>query len=304
MQKHRFSTNFIVGAAMALVFTFTAQAQNTVSFVAYNGSDTNACTATAHCRSFTRALAVTDSGGEIIVVSSGSYAAATIAQPVTINAVGVVATTSETTAGLNALYINTTGNVTINGLNLIGGGTGNDGIYVNAVGILHLYNMQIQGFANNGIDFASAGGSLTLDGSTISDCGHDGLLVQGSGNRAFVHNTDFENNAFAGADNVTGYVDITDSSAQLNQYGFYADGGRVRLYNDRAMFNTNGLAVTGTSSANGAGNMYFAACLLSDNTNSYNIGSGGVLSGSSPGTTMIPPGQGTVGTLSAAQTLQ
>ncbi|HXN20562.1 MAG TPA: hypothetical protein VN875_19660 [Candidatus Binatus sp.] len=127
---------------------------------------------------------------------------------------------------------------------------------------------------------------------------------QGSGNRAFVHNTDFENNAFAGADNVTGYVDITDSSAQLNQYGFYADGGRVRLYNDRAMFNTNGLAVTGTSSANGAGNMYFAACLLSDNTNSYNIGSGGVLSGSSPGTTMIPPGQGTVGTLSAAQTLQ
>ncbi len=298
MQKHRFSTNFIVGAAMALAFTFTAQAQNTVSYVSVTGTDTDACTLSAHCRTFAKALSVTDSGGEIIVVSSGGYGAATISQAVTINAVGVVATISETTAGQNALYINTTENVTINGLNLIGGGSGNDGILVQAVGVLRLYNMQIQNFANDGVQLTGAGSSLTIDDSAISGCGHDGLQVQGSGNRAFVHNTDLDDNAFAGADNVTGLMEITDSSAQFNQYGFYADGGSAKLYSDRAIFNTNGLAVTST------GHMYFADCLLSDNTNSYNVASGGVLSGSSPGTTLIASGQATVGTLSAKQNLQ
>jgi hypothetical protein len=305
MQKHRLSTNFIVGAAMTLAFTFTSQAQNTVSYVSVTGTDTDACTVSAHCRTFAKALSVTDSGGEIIVVSSGGYGAATIAQPVTITAVGIVATISETTAGLNALTINTTGNVTINGLNLIGGGTGNDGILVSAVGLLHLYNMQIQGFANDGVHFVvSAGGILTLDGSTISDCGHDGLLLFASGARAYVHNTDLENNAYAGADSALGHMDIADSSAQLNQFGFFADGGNVSLYNDRAIFNSSGLEVSGTSGANGAGHMYFADCLLSDNTYSYTVGSGGMLSGSSPGTTMIAPGQASSGTLSAKQSLQ
>ena len=73
MQHHGSTTHVIAGAALALVFTFTAQAQNNRSFVATTGDDTNNCSASAYCRTFGRALAVTNSGGEIVVVNSGGY---------------------------------------------------------------------------------------------------------------------------------------------------------------------------------------------------------------------------------------
>ena len=130
MQNHGVTTNLIAGAALALVFTFTAQAQNNRSFVATTGNDVNTCSASAYCRTFTRALAVTNSGGEIVVVNSGGYGPATITQAVTITAIGIDASITQTTGGQNALTINTTGNVTITGLNLFGGGTGANGVLV------------------------------------------------------------------------------------------------------------------------------------------------------------------------------
>ena len=284
-------------AIITLAFTFAAQAQNNRSFVATTGSDANDCSASAFCRTLPKALSVTNPGGEIVVVDSGGYGAATINQPVIITAIGIDAGISQTTAGGNALTINTTGNVTITGLSLNGGGTGNDGILVQAVGFLRLYNMQIQNFANDGIHFTASGGNLAIYGSKINDSGHDGLLLQASGSRAYVHNTAFDNNAFAGGDSAEGHITIADSSAHYNQYGFFANGGTVTLYNDRAIFNVNGLAASST------GHLYFADCLVSDNTNSYNVATGGTLAGSSPGTTLIAPGQGTVGTLSAPANL-
>src|ERR1017187_5502993 len=126
MQHHGSTTHVIAGAALALVFTFTAQAQNNRSFVATTGNDTNNCSAAAYCRTFGRALAQTNSGGEIVVVNSGGYGPATISQPVVITAIGIDA--SITAASGDALTINTTGNVTITGLNLNGGGTASVGV--------------------------------------------------------------------------------------------------------------------------------------------------------------------------------
>ena len=65
-------------ATAALAFSANA-AQRT--FVATSGSDANTasnCSNTAPCRGFSAALTVTDSGGEIIVLSSGGYGAVTI----------------------------------------------------------------------------------------------------------------------------------------------------------------------------------------------------------------------------------
>jgi hypothetical protein len=67
-----------------------------------------------------------------------------------------------------------------------GGGTGNDGVVVQAVGILRLYDMQIQNFTNNDIQFTATSGNLEVYDSKINDSGHDGLLLQASGAQAYV----------------------------------------------------------------------------------------------------------------------
>jgi hypothetical protein len=294
MRKHGFR-NVVAAAAMAIAFAGTAQAQNVRSFIATTGNDVNNCTASAFCRTLARALTVTNPGGEIVVVDSGGYGVATIAQPVNITAVGIDASILATSG--SALTISTTGNVTITGLHLYGDGLGTDGILVTQVGFLRLYDMHIENFANDGIQFMASGGALAVYDSKIDDCGHDGLLLQASGGRAYVHNSEFDNNQFAGADSATGLMTVADSSAHYNTHGFVAGGGRMELYGDRAIFNVNAFRVNAT------GHLYFADCLIADNSNAYNVDTGGVLSGSNPGTTLIVPGQGTVGTLSAAQPL-
>jgi hypothetical protein len=277
---------------LCAVSTFQA---NKRSFVATTGNDANNCTLSASCRTLAAALTVTTPGGEIVLVDSGGYGTATISQPVVITAVGVDASITATSG--NALTINTTGNVTITGLNLNNGGTGNDGVLVQAVGILRLNNVEIQNFADNGIEFV-ANGNLAVYDSKVNDSGHDGLLLNNAAAQAYVHNTDFDHNAFAGVDSVLGSVAIAESAAHYNQYGFYADGGTVSLTNDSTIFNTYGVA------ANSGSTLNFAGCLISDNTTAWSVAAGGTMADTGPGTSLITPGQGTVGTISSASVLQ
>ena len=283
MQGHRFMAKITAGVALALVFTFTAQAQNNRSFVATTGDDTNTCSASAYCRTFGRALALTNSGGEIVVVNSGGYGPASITQPVTITAIGIDASIIAT--GGSALIINTTGDVTITGLNLNGLGTGTNGVRVNAVGVLRLYNMQIEAFSNNGIYFL-ASGNLDVYNVKVSDCGIG--LLQNAG-QVYVRKSAFDNNNGAGAESDAGTMAIADSSSHYNTVGFYANGGTMALYNNGAVFNTVGIASAMS------GTLYFAHSLLSGNTQSSSVVEASMF-GSSPGSTLVTPGQTTVGT--------
>jgi probable HAF family extracellular repeat protein len=283
-------------SSAGLTLTVNQAVLNSRSFAATTGSDANDCSVTTYCRTLASALASTSPGGEVVIVSSGGYGPVTITQPLVITAIGADASITATSG--NALTINTAGNVTITGLDLNGGGTGTDGILVQAVGFLRLNNAQIQNFANNGIEFVAASGNLAVYDSKINDSGHDGLLLQATGAQAYVHNTNFDNNAFAGADSVLGSMTIAESAAHNNRYGFYADGGTVSLTSDSAIFNTYGLA------ANSSGTVSFANCLISDNTTAWSVAAGGTMSDTSPGTNLITPGQATVGTLAIATVLQ
>ncbi len=287
--------NAIAGAALVLALTVTAQATtalNNRSFVATTGDDANNCTSAAYCRTFARAMAMTNSGGEIVVVNSGGYGPFTIAQPVVITAVGIAASVTQTTAGQNAITINTTGNVTITGLNLSGGGTGNDGILVQRVGALHLYSMQVQNFAAQGIEFV-AGGAMAIYDSKLNDNGGDGLRTSSD---TYAHNTTFDNNFGCGAQSLAASLTVADSSAQRNYVGFRAGGGTVVLDNDRITLNTVGLDAEPTS-------LYFEHCVLAANQYSY-VDSGPLIAGTNPGTSLIVPGQTPNGGFAAATTLK
>lgn len=77
-------------AVAVLVATGPALAASQRTFVASNGSEANACSLVAPCRSFTRALTQTSPKGEIVVLDSAGYG------PVTSNAVKVDGVFAET----------------------------------------------------------------------------------------------------------------------------------------------------------------------------------------------------------------
>jgi sugar lactone lactonase YvrE len=93
-------------------------------------------------------------------------------------------------------------------------------------------------------------------------------------------------------------VTVSDSSAEFNSLAFSVqDGGTLTLFSDSVMSNAVGLDMEG-------GTLYFANCLVANNTTAYQIFNDGTIAGTNPGTSLIAPGQGTTGTLSTAITLQ
>src|SRR6266568_3110447 len=62
----------------------SASAQNSRSLVSVTGNGANPCTPGFERRTFTRALAVTNAGGEIVAITSGGYGAVTINKAVSI----------------------------------------------------------------------------------------------------------------------------------------------------------------------------------------------------------------------------
>lgn len=288
MLKQQVIRVMLASTTLVLLFASNAAAQNNRSFVATTGNDANNCSASAFCRTFGRALAVTNAGGEIIVVDSGGYGPATITQPVTISANGIVASITQATAGQNALTINSVGNVTISGLSLHGQGAGNDGILVESVGFLRLYNMTIEDFKNDGVQFPAVG-FLAIYDSKISSNGANGLAT-GSG--TYVHNTSFDGNVNAGVFASGGGQDITDAHATANGVGFQSSGGFMVLLGAHIFGNGTGLKVSG-------GGILFMYSLVTGNGTACSVSSG-VLNGTSPATSFVAPPC----TLSGSQPLQ
>jgi hypothetical protein len=300
MQMHRLMARSLTCAAVALACTFPAPAQNNQSFVSTAGSDANNCTTSAPCRTIAKALTVTNSEGEVVVVNSGNYGTnIKISSPVTISAVGVDASLVTTTGSAVTIDV-PHGNVTINGLALHARGAVTAyGVLVQSVSDLRLSNMLIDNFQYNDIEFDAAGRDMTVYNSQVTRSWQHGLMVNAQGARVYVEGSSFDYNAGAGAVSQDGELTINNSSAQFNIMGFAAVGGSVILDNDRVLFNRTGLSVRPP------GNLHFANCLISGNTTAaWDVSAGGVLSGSNPGTTFVAPGQTRIGTLSLTTTLE
>ena len=254
-------------------------AGNNRSFISATGNDANACSVTAACQSLTRALAVTNPGGEIVVTSAGSYSPATIAQPVTISATNLAA--SINAASGNALTINTTGNVTISGLSLFGQGTGSDGVQAQQVGILRLYNMRAQGFANAGVEFDGTG-QLSLYNSRLTDNRY-GLALLNAAAETFVHNSVFDDNSVAGVYAPAGASIVEGSAAHFNGTGYENSGGTLVVSGSRAVLNGTGLAAAGVTAT-----LQFASCSAAMNSvAAYGLSLGAPGSATNEGTNFV-----------------
>lgn len=75
--------------------------------------------------------------------------------------------------------------------------------------------------------------------------------------------------------------------------------GTLTLFNDRVVFDGVALSTDGLGAM-----LYFANCLIANNAVAYGAGGDTAMAGTSPGTSLIGPGQISSGTLGTAIVLQ
>lgn len=246
---------------VALALPTSAFATSPETWVSGTGKDSGTCTVLAPCASFAYAIGQTSAGGEIDVLTSGSYGPVTITEPITIFASGVTAAIDFPGDG-EGIYVDlpapsetptlsNTG-VVLHGLDIDGGGTGDDAIY-DALGDVDIEDCDLHGFAQIGVGLgdlnaAKVDNTMTVNDSTING-GTLGVrtfqsvgLNGGYPDQVVLDNDLIENASSAGVFTRDGEGQLTADHdlIQGNDIGFEADTGPASytLENDEIDDNT------------------------------------------------------------------
>jgi hypothetical protein len=222
-------------------------------FVSVNGNDSNVCSNVATpCRTFAGGILQVNTGGEVIVLDSGSYGGTTITNAVTLNVPpGVIAFTAQ------PLVVNAPGaTVVLRGLTIDGAGAATNGINVVAVGTLHVESCVITGFTGggptqgNGIAFGSAGNLFVKD-TIVRGNGNVGIFViPASGTaKASIDHCRSDGNGFGLDSSGNAVTTVRDSAVSGNgNFGFLAEnGGELNIENCVSATNFFGIGSTGAS---------------------------------------------------------
>jgi len=192
----------------ALAFSSAAFSQTWVSNA---GSDSNACTMAAPCKTFQHAAGVTPVGGQLAVLNAGDYGPLTITQSIRIEGNGFAANNSTTTS--DAIVVNTPAGsvVQIHNLSLHGNGSV-EGIYFENAGALDVDHVQITGF-EEGIVVAPSGVSdAVIKDTTVENCNYVCLFFEGTSASALT-------------------AKIINTHVRDGSYGIYAYQATVAAYN-------------------------------------------------------------------------
>ncbi|RFC33364.1 MAG: hypothetical protein DID92_2727744827 [Candidatus Nitrotoga sp. SPKER] len=116
----KFSSIYLLAALSAFIVT-PAQAKPQ-TFVASYGDDANPCGRVLPCRQFTKAMSVTDTNGEVVVLDSADYEPITITKSISITVPpGIYAGIAVPSDDISGVTINANGaNVVLRGLTITG----------------------------------------------------------------------------------------------------------------------------------------------------------------------------------------
>jgi len=193
--KKYLSTIFAVASAAILSAT-SANAQATRTWVSGVGDDVNPCSRTAPCKTFAGTISKTATSGEINVLDPGAFGAVTITKAISIIShfeAGVLAT-----LGSNAIIINTTGKVLLEGLDIEGVGTGLHGVrIITSAAKTTIQNCSIRNFSGNAIESAGPAGTRTLvvNSFIYGNVGGMNIGTAGVANVGLVMGCVFDNNS-------------------------------------------------------------------------------------------------------------
>ena len=280
-------------ALFILTLSAIANAQMSRTWVSSVGDDSNICSRTAPCRTFTGAILKTTDKGEIDCVDPGSFGTVTITKNVTIDGRGTVASILATNS--NGIVISDAAMVTpqtivvvLRNLTINGGGTGLDGIRFLAGKALQVENCVISGFGGNGVN--SDGIDVNLSGMAPGNQDvkvTDTVISNNSGAGIRASNTAAGTAVLVSVEasrlaaNATGFLSSTGCIAQIaNTYftfnvdsGLDVGAGTYTVDVDTSYFqsNTNGIKAEAATTRIGG-------CRISGNANGINFLGGSVQS--------------------------
>jgi hypothetical protein len=297
-----------------------ANAQASRTWVSGVGDDVNPCSRTAPCKTWAGAISKTAPGGEIDALDPGGFGAVTITKSMTIDG-GGGQVASTLVAGTNGFVISaqstdivTIKNVRIQGLRCATAGcTGSPGltaIQFNTGAALVVDNVEIYGFANQGINFApnqAAASTLSVQDTLISNCGGGGVIVAptgGGASTAVITRTRVYDSLFGMKAQDNAKVNVSFSVAGNNTNNGFAAvsasaAAEINLFNSAA--SANGVAGVGTSGGNAV--IRLAYTEITDNGTGISTAGGGTIAGTSPATNSVI-GNGTNGSTNGTVTLQ
>jgi hypothetical protein len=175
----RFGLRYTLGSILFVaLFATGSMAQNNRTFVSGAGSDSNPCSLTSPCRTFGQAISVTNSGGEVIVLTSAGYGPFTINKAVTVEApagvyAGITATGLSDGIDINAGSMDI---VILRGLTVNSEGSAGSGIVFNSGAALHIESCVVNGFTDgSGIAINNFGNIFVTD--TIARGNNNGIVV-------------------------------------------------------------------------------------------------------------------------------
>lgn len=180
MHKSKLTFGAMIMFVLSLAYVSTAVAQTPRTFVSVLGNDAFPCnTPLLPCRNVQTGITKVDAGGEVVVISSGSYQQFTVNKSVTVAAapgehVGV-SVPSGSGAVVNA---GPADSITLRGLTFIwAGGISNNGIEFVAGRALHVESCIVNGFPGAGI-FSSAPSKLFIKDTSVRNGGNfAGIMV-------------------------------------------------------------------------------------------------------------------------------
>jgi hypothetical protein len=260
-------TAFLLTLIVTALASMSAHAQPTRVFVSGLGLDTNPCSVTQPCRTFQQAYNTVAANGEIQVLDPAGYGPLTITHGISIqghgfggSGLGICSTCAAIT-----ISVTTSDPVTLNGLVLDGGGTGQVGILILSGPSVQILNSVIRQFRAAINDVTGVNGStLLVEDTTASDnavgISVDSLVVKATLNRITANNNSIgvntngimtiansvmSNNAGGGVGSF-GLTWLAKNVISGNGIGVLVGGGTVNSYLDNYI-NNNGTPVSGGS---------------------------------------------------------
>jgi hypothetical protein len=184
MHKLALSLALLLAALFALPST-PAQAQNTRSWVASFGSDSNNCGRAAPCATFAGALGQTPAGGEINCIDQGDFSTGgnsplVINKSITIDCEGVqgrFGTVFTDASGRIEVNASATDVVVLRGLDITGNGGVLNGIAFSSGAALHVEKCTIRNMTSNGFGW----GILAAPSNAISELFVSDTVLENNG---------------------------------------------------------------------------------------------------------------------------
>jgi hypothetical protein len=213
-----------LGAMMLLTICgSSALAQNQQTFVSGAGLDTNLCTLTSPCRTFTRALSQTNAAGVVTVLDSAGYGAFTINKAISIVcAPGAYAGISVFSGNGIDIAAGASDTVILRGLTVNNQGSSGNGISYQTAGLVHVESCVVNGFSSADGVLANTGNSCVLEIKDSIFRGNEGGIVVSGPIAATVDHVRAEAN-FTGLEASSGAkVTVRNSLFSLNENGLSA----------------------------------------------------------------------------------